>query len=488
MALSGIYKYKNADSSLNHNQRSAGIIDRAILDGGVLTYTGSLNVQIAPFIAHGFDGLVVISTAQETLTLTDGQSNYIVCLARYISTGDPEIVLKVVSEVEWLTSVDRNYFITFAKFDLIAGGFASVDDDDADYSVSDYSDKLGKHAWRLPATTVATLPTARNKIGDVRVALSDKIARVWTGTLWQGLGTLAVNVTSTPVGSVSATNVQTAIQQLEGLIAGAASASSVSFTPSGDIVATDVQAALEELDTEKVSVATPNTYTANQAITATGFDTSKLTIENGTVAASQHWAQLTQLKNSLNVLRVNLAGSGAADQKRFQLVSNAAYNSGTGLYTADNAGSGTGRQAGFLRLDTFNNRFTIGYKADTTSSWTDGAWVTTALDLPKTTNLALTVQTDATIAAPSTVVLSDRFIMTSMALVSRYYIPFHRKFTNTPSSVTLSAAGTYETNVASIIVSDITVNGFVITVTPTTVTTAGTPAIFTVDRTWTTVA
>jgi len=63
----------------------------------------------------------------------------------------------------------------------------------------------------------------------------------------------AVGTTFTPSGTIAATNVQAALQELatEKAPASAETAVGTSFTPAGNVAATNVQAAIEELDTEK---------------------------------------------------------------------------------------------------------------------------------------------------------------------------------------------------------------------------------------------
>jgi hypothetical protein len=442
-------------------------------------------VRITPFIAHTVDGLVVLSSAKESLTLINNQVNYLVCYAQYQATAQPIIQMRVITQLEWDTSVHRQYFITFAKFDLVTGQpHAFVDATHADYSQSDYSDKLGRNSWRLPGTTVSTLPVVQNRKGDTRVALDSLVTYTWTGTAWQAMKTLASVVTVVPTGNISATNVQAALVQLDNLFATAAYASNITITPVGNISSTNVQAALAELDTEKISTTAANTYTAEQTISAAGFDTNKLSVINQDLLVASHWAKLIRCQNGLNHLRMTLSGSGTSDPKRFEFTVNANYNSTGSQYSADNAGAAPGQEAGMLRLDVGSNMLSVGYKASTVSNWSEGSWVKTDISFPKTTSMFMTLLTDGTFATPTT--LSDRVVNTSMALISRLYVSFPRRFVTAPASVTLSGAGALEYNVASASVSDITSKGFVLTITPTTTTTPSTPAVFTLDRTWTT--
>jgi hypothetical protein len=85
----------------------------------------------------------------------------------------------------------------------------------------------------------------------------------WNGSAWVDIDTdviggsdddqTASEVPFAPAGSISSTNVQDAIEELEAAIGFSGDASDIDFTPAGSIAATDVQAAIQELDTEKAS-------------------------------------------------------------------------------------------------------------------------------------------------------------------------------------------------------------------------------------------
>jgi hypothetical protein len=85
----------------------------------------------------------------------------------------------------------------------------------------------------------------------------------WNGAAWVDIDTdvvggsdddqTASEVPFAPAGSISSTNVQDAIEELEASIGFTGDAGDVTVTPAGNIASTNVQAALEELDTEKAS-------------------------------------------------------------------------------------------------------------------------------------------------------------------------------------------------------------------------------------------
>jgi hypothetical protein len=215
VALKGLFSYANLDSSRDYNAKTDKIVDRAILDGGVLTYSG-LDVTIAPFRAVSFDGLTVISDTDIKVTLTTGQVNYIICYAKYQVQAQPFIEVQVINHATWTGSVDNLYFITFAKFDLTSGIYPPVSDINADYSVSDYSDKLGKGNWRKVAPSFATLPTIQNRDGDTRVALADRVSYTWNEATksWLPTKTKAAQVVFAPYPGLVSTDVQAVIQEV----------------------------------------------------------------------------------------------------------------------------------------------------------------------------------------------------------------------------------------------------------------------------------
>lgn len=82
----------------------------------------------------------------------------------------------------------------------------------------------------------------------------------------------AAEIAFTPAGTIAATDVQAAIEEVATDAAAALAAitaADVAFTPAGDVAATDVQAAIEELDAEKQPLDTD--LTALSALASTGI-------------------------------------------------------------------------------------------------------------------------------------------------------------------------------------------------------------------------
>jgi hypothetical protein len=128
----------------------------------------------------------------------------------------------------------------------------------------------------------------------------------------------ANEIAFTPAGTIAATNVQAAVEEVsgdvethKGLATGAHAASAISNVPSGSIAATTVQAALNELDTEKAPIASPTFTGTVSGITAamvgapagsgtsTGSNTGDQTNISGNAATVTTNANLTGVVTSI---------------------------------------------------------------------------------------------------------------------------------------------------------------------------------------------
>ena len=135
----------------------------------------------------------------------------------------------------------------------------------------------------------------------------------------------ASQVSFAPVGSITATNVQAGMQQLDTLKAPLASpnftgtvtgvdAAMVTFTPMGGISATDVQAAVEELDSEKVPLNGSGAI-GTWGISISGNAATATNATNASVAASttgnSATATTASKANGLTSLTTTVSVSGA---------------------------------------------------------------------------------------------------------------------------------------------------------------------------------
>lgn len=198
MAIKPVLIFHNPDSTLDLNSRFAKIIDRGIYDGGGLTPSSvSLSISIAPFVVAGYDGLVAVSDSTESLSVPapavagPARVSYLILHLEYRSLTNSIANLLVVPETTWLTSVSRNFFVTFAKISVPFGATSLMSPGVViSYEEGDWAQKAGKAGWRAPVSTFASLPTVQNRDGDVRVALDTRLAYQWNdGTQsWSAVG------------------------------------------------------------------------------------------------------------------------------------------------------------------------------------------------------------------------------------------------------------------------------------------------------------
>ena len=95
--------------------------------------------------------------------------------------------------------------------------------------------------------TYANLPSSDQKVGDMYYVTADSVHYFWNGTAWAIVG------------------------------GGSGVASDIEFTPTGGIAATNVQTAIAELDTEKAKLASPTFTGTPKAPTATaGTNTTQI--------------------------------------------------------------------------------------------------------------------------------------------------------------------------------------------------------------------
>lgn len=190
MAIKPVLQYRNPDSTSDLNSSQAKIIDRAIFDGGSLTLSGtSLQVTVDPFVIAGYDGMVAVSDSSETVSVPALGTYYLILHLEYRTLTAALANLQVVPETTWLTSVSKNFFVTFAKFTMPGAVTAMTDPGVVvDYSMGDWADKLGKTGWRSPVASSAALPMEGNRDGDTRLTLD-----TYTSYAWQsGLGAWTV--------------------------------------------------------------------------------------------------------------------------------------------------------------------------------------------------------------------------------------------------------------------------------------------------------
>lgn len=205
MALKAVLVYKNVDSTLDINNKTAYIINRGIFRspngaGKVTPSTTNLLVTVDPFIANGRDGLVVQDTQQTTLTLPVPQSGsatyWVALLAKYNSNAAATLQFAFFTDSQVTTSVDADFYIRFARV-TVSSGTTTASGATWEFSVGDHSEYLGKNRWRDPVATIADLPLPPNYLGempnrdgDVRLVTATYLPYVWVESLedWMPIG------------------------------------------------------------------------------------------------------------------------------------------------------------------------------------------------------------------------------------------------------------------------------------------------------------
>lgn len=150
---------------------------------------------------------------------------------------------------------------------------------------------------------------------DGYVLASDRDGtRRWV-SIASGGGTVAASeVVVTPVGNISSTDVQAALQELDAEKLGAGStfsATSVTNTPAGNIAATDVQAALNELDTEKAAVG--HTHSAASISNAPAGNIAATTVQAALNELDSEKAALAHTQPATSVTNTPAGNIAATD-------------------------------------------------------------------------------------------------------------------------------------------------------------------------------
>jgi len=201
VAIKAYLGWRASDSTSGLNAQSAQIIQRLVASGGAITLSASaMQLTLSGFFAQGWDGMVSVSDADETLTLPAppamGTADWHVILySRHREGAAPISQLQIVSNAVYTTNADRDYFISFGKL-TIPSGATTASACTLDLSTSDLSDPLGKSTWRPPVANVGALPAstavATNRLGETRVVLSGPSAipalYTWDGSAWVASG------------------------------------------------------------------------------------------------------------------------------------------------------------------------------------------------------------------------------------------------------------------------------------------------------------
>ncbi len=336
MALRGLFRFQNPDSTKDLNDRFSGLVLKGVLDPGathssgapavttpvVVRVPGQLAVDVISFMGVGTDGMVVVNDAppNERLAVTAGITQYILVRSVYAAAGPADVAFEVRSNADWtaMLSSDKAKRLILAKITL-GGGATEVLDTDIDLTENNIIDKFDRSFIRGVVDDASELPLdagtiARVKEGDVYLAITERQFYRFNGTTWDTVTDGAVSDALTahlnvlgPASSgtvsrdgdaypahpslgisfdptttdLASTTVQEAIVEHVLQATDAHDASAISVTAISNIVATDVQAALAELEAEKVKVS-GDTMTGELIITpATGTALAPTGANNG---------------------------------------------------------------------------------------------------------------------------------------------------------------------------------------------------------------
>jgi hypothetical protein len=199
MALTTSFKFRNADSTKDLNARLRRIVSRGIIVGGNVTSGVGLTVDIDPFRAVSFDGMVVLDEAGKSgLVVVDGVTNVIVVRAKYNELGSPTtptLAYQVLEESVYNADPEKDFLIVFAKVSPPA--FAvTVAAADIDFTERDEINALGRNQFRGNVANAAALPTPTsptNRVGDFYFVDADNTFYFWTGSAWEALNTGSFN-------------------------------------------------------------------------------------------------------------------------------------------------------------------------------------------------------------------------------------------------------------------------------------------------------
>lgn len=279
MALRGLFQYRNQDSTKDLNDRFGGLVVKGVFDPGTIDgaagevttpvvqpVAGQLNVEILGFVAVGNDGMAIVHEVPPT-TIMPVQANltqYVLLRSAYTPGGNPDLLFEVMSSAAYtaLVTSEKNKRIILAKITL-GPGATEVTNGDIDLRENDIVDKRNRSFIRGVVAAAADLPLdgaleiKRVLTGDVYLAISERQFYRFDGAAWQTVTDGAVSALLTAHLNVSSYEMPT----------WAHPGTAIRNVAAGNLVATNVQTAINELDTEKVAKA-GDTMTGKLTITA----------------------------------------------------------------------------------------------------------------------------------------------------------------------------------------------------------------------------
>lgn len=203
--LRGLFRFQNVDSTKDLNDRFSGLVEKGVMDAGsthpsgagnvttpvLARVVGQLAIDVQPFMAVGFDGMVVVHDGPSTrLGLAASQTQYVVVRSVYQPAGPADTAFEVFSVADWtaLSTDNKAKRIILGK---VTTGISQITDDSGiDLRENDIVDKTSRNFIRGVVQTNAMLPidaptaVKRVETGDVYLVIDDRQFYRWGGSTW----------------------------------------------------------------------------------------------------------------------------------------------------------------------------------------------------------------------------------------------------------------------------------------------------------------
>lgn len=197
MALKAIFRWENNDATRDLNDRFKAFLQRGIFSGGlIIPVSGSLEVDIQPFIAIANDGMMVEEDDTERLSIPLDQTTIISIKAKHVIGDDPTLEYNLTEASTFSALLDKEDHIVVGAV-TVSSPATEVTNSDISYDLRDENDDRGRSRFRGRLELVSQLPTGtpnRNLPGDFYMInqgtgdLPELYA--WNGVTW-------LNITNT---------------------------------------------------------------------------------------------------------------------------------------------------------------------------------------------------------------------------------------------------------------------------------------------------
>ncbi len=182
MSLTAIFQWDNSDSTADLNQRFSSIYAKGIISntGGLLSpVSGQLQVTLSPYIAVGFDGMMVQESAAQTFNLVINQTNVIALRAVHNIGAAPTLTYGVFEITAFNNLVNRDQYIAFGAV-TVSSPATQATTNDISYSGRDQNDQIQRNPFRgrvssqtITCTEVEGSPVlATTQLSDLSVGLA----------------------------------------------------------------------------------------------------------------------------------------------------------------------------------------------------------------------------------------------------------------------------------------------------------------------------